>query len=63
MKFYAFGKRENPVILLFPGTCCHWKRNFETVIPMLERDFRVACVSYDGFDETEDTAFPDMLIV
>lgn len=61
MKFYAFGNRENPVILLLPGTCCHWKRNFEPVIPMLERNFCVVCASYDGFDETEDTVFPDML--
>lgn len=38
MKFYTFGKWENPVILLFPGTCCHWKRNFAPVIPLLERD-------------------------
>lgn len=61
MKFYTFGKTEAPVMILLPGTCCHWKRNYETVIPMLERDFRVACVSYDGFDETEYTLFPDML--
>lgn len=61
MKFYTFGKRENPKILLLPGTCCHWKRNFGTVISLLERDFYVACVSYDGFDETEDSVFPDML--
>ncbi len=61
MKFYTFGKRENPAILLLPGTCCHWKRNFENIIPLLEKDFRVVCVSYDGFDETEETVFPDML--
>lgn len=61
MKFYTFGDRNQPVILLFPGTCCHWKRNFETAISVLERDFHVVCVSYDGFDETEDMIFPDML--
>lgn len=61
MRFYTFGNEKNPVILLLPGTCCHWKRNFEPVIPLLERDFYVVCVSYDGFDETEDTIFPDML--
>lgn len=60
MKFYTFGKREDPAILLLPGTCCHWKRNFGTVIPLLERGYYVVCVSYDGFDETEDTVFPDM---
>lgn len=53
-------KKENPVIFLFPGTCCHWKANFGEVIPLLERNFYVVCVSYDGFDKTEDTVFPDM---
>jgi pimeloyl-ACP methyl ester carboxylesterase len=61
MKFYTFGDLQKPVILLLPGTCCHWKRNFGGVIPLLERDFHVICASYDGFDETENTVFPDML--
>lgn len=61
MKFYEFGKKGNPEIFLFPGTCCHWKLNFEMVLPYLEEDFRVVCVSYDGFDETEDSVFPDMI--
>lgn len=61
MKFYTFGNREKPAILLLPGTCCHWKRNFGVVILLLERDYYVICASYDGFDETEDTVFPDML--
>lgn len=61
MKFYEFGDKANPVILLLPGTCCHWKANYEAVIPLLEEEFHVVCVSYDGFDETEDTIFPDML--
>lgn len=62
MKIYSFGKEENPVIMLLPGTCCHWRGNFEGVIPLLEKDFRVLCVSYDGFDETEpDETFTSML--
>lgn len=61
MKFYKFGKKENPVIFLFPGTCCHWKANFREVIPLLENSFYVVCVSYDGFDETEDAVFPNMV--
>ena len=28
MKFYTYGKKENPAILLLPGTCCHWKKNY-----------------------------------
>lgn len=61
MKFYHFGQKDAPVVFLFPGTCCHWRANFGEVIPLLEPDFHVVCVSYDGFDETEDTIFPDML--
>ena len=49
------------MILLLPGTCCHWKGNFGKVIPLLADSFRVLCVSYDGFDETESTEFPTML--
>ena len=60
MKIYSFGKEDAPVILLLPGTCCHWKGNFSQVIPLLEDDFRVLCVSYDGFDETENTEFHTM---
>ena len=60
MKVYEFGKKSAPALLLLPGTCCHWKGNFGRVIPLLEEDFRVLCVSYDGFDETENTEFPTM---
>ena len=60
MKVYTFGREDAPTILLLPGTCCHWKSNFGHVIPLLEKDFRVLCVSYDGFDETERTEFPTM---
>ena len=61
MKVYAFGEETAPVILLLPGTCCHWKGNFGHVIPLLSDEYRVLCVSYDGFDETERTEFPTML--
>ena len=61
MKFYEFGVRTSPVILLLPGTCCHWKLNFGEIIPLLEQRFHVVCASYDGFDDTEDTVFPDMI--
>ena len=60
MKVYEFGPETAPAILLLPGTCCHWKGNFGRVIPLLEQNFRVLCVSYDGFDETEQTEFPTM---
>jgi len=60
MKIYAYGKEDAPVILLLPGTCCHYAANFGEVIPRLAADHRVLCVSYDGFDETERTEFPTM---
>lgn len=60
MNVYAFGAENAPVIMLLPGTFCHWKSNFEKVIPLLADTFRVLCVSYDGFDETEHTEFPTM---
>ena len=60
MKVYSYGAEDAPVIVLLPGTCCHWKSNFENVIPLLADTFRVLCVSYDGFDETENTEFPTM---
>ena len=61
MKIYTFGAEDAPVLLLLPGTCCHWKSNFGAMIPLLADSFRVLCVSYDGFDETEQTEFPTML--
>ena len=61
MKFYTFGEKNMPVLLMLPGTCCHWKLNFGEVIPLLEQQFHVVCASYDGFDDTENTVFPDML--
>ena len=57
MKFHESGLRDAPVLLLLPGTCCHWKKNFGPVLPMLNEHFHVVCVSYDGFDETESTLF------
>ena len=62
MKIYSFGEETKPAILLLPGTCCHWKRNFGHVIPLLQEHLYVLCASYDGFDETEDSTFPNMLI-
>ena len=61
MKIYTFGAEDAPVLLLLPGTCCHWKSNFGAVIPLLADSFRVLCVGYDGFDETEQTEFPTMI--
>ena len=62
MKVYEFGNKSNPVILLLPGTCCHWKLNFDNVIDKLSNRFLVSCISYDGFDETQkNTEFTTIL--
>ena len=51
MTIHEFGKKEKPVLLLLPGTMCHWKGNFDGVIDKLAEDFLVSCVAYTGFDE------------
>ncbi len=48
MKAYQFGNKQAPAILLLTGTRCHWKSNFENVIPLLADEMRLLCVSYDG---------------
>ena len=58
MKVYEVGEQGKPVLMLLPGTGCYWRSNFGKVIEPLAETFRVACVSYDGFDETEQTQFP-----
>lgn len=60
MKFYTFGDSTKPVFMTIPGTICHWKLGFEEYLPELTERFHVVCVSFDGFDETEDTIYPDM---
>lgn len=55
MKAYEFGDASLPVIVLLPGTCCHWHL-FDAVTPLLEQRFHVVVISYDGFDETEPGA-------
>ena len=61
MKFYEFGEENRVTIMLIPGTKCHWKNNFDQVIPLLQSEYHVICVSYDGFDETENTIYPDTI--
>ena len=61
MKIYEFGDRTNPVLMLFPGTFCHWKSNFGHVTELLQKKFFTVCVSYDGFDETDDTEFKSVI--
>ena len=51
MTIHEFGDKNNPVIMLFPGTMCYWKGNFGGVIDALAEKFLVAAVAYTGFDE------------
>ena len=60
LKIYEFGEKEKPEILLLPGTCCPWTF-FGNMIPGLLDYFHVLCVSYDGFDPSENTVFKSML--
>lgn len=59
MKFYEYGDKNNPVILLIPGTCCHYSL-FNKVIPLLKEKFYISVVSFDGFDETEKSDYISM---
>ena len=49
MKIYSFGNVNAPIIMLLPGTCCHWKANFEKVIQPLSDTYRVLCESLYGY--------------
>lgn len=56
MDVHEFGK-ENPLkIVLIPGNMMCW-RQFEAVIPLLEKRCHVAAVSTDGYDGTGETTF------
>lgn len=57
MTIHEFGDRTNPVILLLPGTMCHWKGNFDGVIGILSKRFLVAAVAYTGFDEADTESY------
>ncbi len=53
MNIYEFGNKENPIIMLFPGTMCYWKGNFGKVIEKLSEKFFVLAVAYTGFDDKD----------
>ena len=53
MLIHEFGEKQNPILLLLPGTMCYWKGNFGQVIETLSEKFFVAAVSYTGFDEND----------
>lgn len=59
MKFYASGNQTKPVILLIPGTCCHYSL-FDQVVPLLQEKFYTVIASFDGFDENEKSEYISM---
>ena len=56
MEFKEFGNAESPKIVLIPGSMMCWKQ-FDKVIPLLAKQYRVIAVSTDGFDGTGQTTF------
>lgn len=46
------GIENGKTILLLPGTCCNAEVNFSQVLPLLEQEYHVIAVNYDGFDGT-----------
>lgn len=56
MEIKTFGHPAGKTIMLLHGNLMCW-RQFEEVIPLLERDYRVYAVSFDGFDGTGETTY------
>lgn len=56
MKIYEFGKKGNPSIMCLPGNFMT-HRQFENLVPLLEEDYHVLTVSFDGYDETGETTY------
>lgn len=53
MQAIEFGKEHGRKIVLIPGNMMSW-RQFNNVIPILEKDFHVIAVSTDGYDEKSE---------
>lgn len=56
MKFYKYGKENGKTILLLPGNMMT-HRQYEKIVPILEKKYHVITVSFDGFDETGETTY------
>lgn len=56
MRFYEFGKENNITIMLLPGNLMT-HRQYELLVPMLEGEYHIITVSFDGFDETGQTTY------
>lgn len=60
MTVHEFGDKSNPIIMLFPGTMCYWKGNFDNVINELSKKFFVSVVAYTGFDEKDIESYSNV---
>ena len=56
MEIKRFADPEGKKIMLLHGNLMCW-RQFEDVIPLLEKEFDVYAVSFDGFDGTGETTY------
>ena len=56
MKIYEFGSKEKQSILCLPGNFMT-HRQFENIVPLLDSDYHVITVSFDGYDETGETTY------
>ena len=56
MEIKRFGDMQGNTIMLLHGNLMCW-RQFEDLIPLLEKKFRVYAVSFDGFDGTGETTY------
>ena len=56
MDIKRFGNRQGKTIMLLHGNLMCW-RQFEDLIPLLEKKFCVYAVSFDGFDGTGETTY------
>lgn len=56
MKIYEFGSKANKTLMCLPGNFMT-HRQFEKIVPLLENDYHVVTVSFDGYDETGKTTY------
>ena len=56
MEIKNFGNQDGKKIMLLHGNLMCW-RQFEDLIPLLEKDYMVYAVSFDGFDGTGTTTY------
>ena len=56
MEIKHFGDPQGKSVLLLHGNLMCW-RQFEDLIPLLEKDYSVYAVSFDGFDGLRSTTY------